>query len=193
MKKKRLEELIDATGSIISGDGTINHDFGSEKTSDQFEKMSRQGASNFYGYRRFWGEDDTNKPYSELADKLQNDPKKFYSILKKNNKVNKFTNYFTNDPVTESEDLMKDMLEDIVKYRMGHELKPKKVPEIMSLEEYSDKDPILAKWVLLVKELWMERENEDRVTILTGLIKDINFQEVDPNIKNILINRINGE
>tara|TARA_R110001606_G_scaffold397020_1_gene572384 strand:+ start:873 stop:1454 length:582 start_codon:yes stop_codon:yes gene_type:complete len=193
MKKKRLEELIDATGSIISGDGTINHDFGSEKTSDQFEKMSRQGASNFYGYRRFWGEDDTNKPYSELADKLQNDPKKFYSILKKNNKVNKFTNYFTNDPVTESEDLMKDMLEDIVKNRMGHELKPKKVPEIMSLEEYSDKDPILAKWVLLVKELWMERENEDRVTILTGLIKDINFQEVDPNIKNILINRINGE
>ena len=89
--------------------------------------------------------------------------------------------------------VMKDMLEDIVKNRMGHELKPKKVPEIMSLEEYSDKDPILAKWVLLVKELWMERENEDRVTILTGLIKDINFQEVDPNIKNILINRINGE
>ena len=138
MKKKRLEELIDSTGSVISGDYTISHDFGSDKTSDQFEKMTRQGASNFYGYRRFWGENDENKPYSELADKLQNDPKKFYSILKKNNKVNKFTNYFTNDPVTESEDLMKDMLEDIVKNRMGHELKPKKVPEIMSLEEYSD-------------------------------------------------------
>ena len=72
MKKKRLEELIDSTGSIISGDATISHDFGSDKTSDQYEKMSRQGASNFYGYRRWWGEDDENKPHSKLADKLQN-------------------------------------------------------------------------------------------------------------------------
>jgi len=193
MKKKRLEELIDATGSIISGDGTISHDFGSDKTSDQFEKMSRQGASNFYGYRRFWGEDDKDKPYSELADKLQNDPKKFYSILKKNSKVDKFTDYFTNDPVTESEELMKDMLEDIVKNKMGGEIIPKEIPKIMSLEEYSDKDPILTKWVLLVKELWLERQNNDRITILNGLIEDINFDDVDPNIKKLLINKINGE
>jgi hypothetical protein len=194
MKKKRLEELIDATGSVISGDYTISHDFGSDKTSDQFEKMTRQGASNFYGYRRFWGEDDADKPYSELADKLQNDPKKFYSILKKNDKVNKFTDYFTNDPVTESEELMKDMLEDIVKNKMGGEgILPKESPGMMSLEEYSDEDPILAKWVFLVKELWLERQNDQRLVILNSLIDDVNFNDIDPNIKNILINKINGE
>jgi hypothetical protein len=194
MKKKRLEELIDATGSVISGDYTISHDFGSDKTSDQFEKMTRQGASNFYGYRRFWGEDDADKPYSELADKLQNDPKKFYSILKKNDKVNKFTDYFTNDPVTESEELMKDMLEDIVKNKMGGgDILPKESPGMMSLEEYSDEDPILAKWVFLVKELWLERQNDQRLIILNSLIDDVNFNDIDPNIKNILINKINGE
>tara|TARA_R100000908_G_scaffold35438_2_gene16294 strand:+ start:1650 stop:2231 length:582 start_codon:yes stop_codon:yes gene_type:complete len=193
MKKKKLEELIDSTGSVISGDYTINHDFGSDKTSDQFEKMTRQGASNFYGYRRFWGEDDANKPYSELADKLQNDPKKFYSILKKNNKVNKFTDYFTNDPVTESEELMKDMLEDIVKNKMKDGILPKESPEIMSLQEYSDEDPILAKWVFLVKELWLERTNDQRLVILNSLIDDVNFNDMDPNIKNTLITKINGE
>tara|TARA_R110001583_G_scaffold49540_3_gene155052 strand:+ start:1166 stop:1747 length:582 start_codon:yes stop_codon:yes gene_type:complete len=193
MKKKRLEELIDSTGSVISGDYTISHDFGSDKTSDQFEKMTRQGASNFYGYRRFWGENDENKPYSELADKLQNDPKKFYSILKKNNKVDDFTDYFTNDPVTESEELMKDMLEDIVKNKRKGDILPKESLEMMSLEEYSDEDPILAKWVFLVKELWLERQNDQRLVILNSLIDDVNFNDIDPNIKNILINKINGE
>jgi len=193
MKKKRLEELIDSTGSVISGDYTISHDFGSDKTSDQFEKMTRQGASNFYGYRRFWGENDANKPYSELADKLQNDPKKFYSILKKNNKVDDFTDYFTNDPVTESEELMKDMLEDIVKNKRKGDILPKESLEMMSLEEYSDEDPILAKWVFLVKELWLERQNDQRLVILNSLIDDVNFNDIDPNIKNILINKINGE
>ena len=193
MKKKRLEELIDSTGSVISGDYTISHDFGSDKTSDQFEKMTRQGASNFYGYRRWWGEDDENKPYSELADKLQNDPKKFYSILKKNNKVDDFTDYFTNDPVTESEELMKDMLEDIVKNKRKGDILPKESLEMMSLEEYSDEDPILAKWVFLVKELWLERQNDQRLVILNSLIDDVNFNDIDPNIKNILINKINGE
>ena len=32
MKIKTLKELIDSTGSIISGDKTISHDFGSDKT-----------------------------------------------------------------------------------------------------------------------------------------------------------------
>ena len=38
MKIKNLKELIDSTGSIISGDKTISHDFGSDKTSDEYEK-----------------------------------------------------------------------------------------------------------------------------------------------------------
>ena len=111
MNKKDLIELIDSTGSIINGDYTINHDFGSNKTSDGFEKMTRQGASNFYGYRRFWGEDEENKKHSKIADKLQNDPAKFFQILKNNGKESEFGDYFTKD---NSEDLMKEMLEDIV-------------------------------------------------------------------------------
>ena len=64
---------------------------------------------------------------------------------------------------------------------------------IMSLEEYSDKDPILVKWVMLVKELWQERENSERLLIVYDLIKDINFNEVDPSIKEKLTHIINGE
>ena len=195
MKKKHLEELIDSTGSIISGDYTISHDFGSDKTSDQYEKMSRQGASNFYGYRRWWGEDDENKPHSKLADKLQNDPKTFYKILKKNNKESEFEDYFTNDPVTESEELMKDMLEDIIQNKSinGGDIISKDDVEVMSLEAYSDEDPILVKWVMLVKELWVERDNDERIIILNNLIDDINFNDISPAIKNMLINKINGE
>ena len=193
MKKKNLEELIDSSGSIISGDYTIAHDFGSNKTSDSYEKMARQGASNFYGYRRWWGEDDENKPHSKLADKLQDDPKTFYKILKKNNKESEFEDYFTNDSVTESEELMKDMLEDIVKNKMNSDIISSEDVEIRSLSEYSDEDPILVKWVMLVKELWLERDNDERLIILNDLIGDINFNEVSPDIKNMLINKINGE
>tara|TARA_R110000765_G_scaffold267349_1_gene366475 strand:- start:469 stop:1050 length:582 start_codon:yes stop_codon:yes gene_type:complete len=193
MKKKNLEELIDSAGSIISGDYTINHDFGSDKTSDQYEKLTRQGASNFYGYRRWWGEDDENKPYSDLADKLQNHPRKFYEILKRNKKEGSFDDYFTNESIKEQEDLMKDMLEDIVKSRFQDGVISKEDHKIKTLEEYSDEDPILVKWVLLVKELWLERQNNDRITILNSLIEDVNFEDVEPNIKNILINKINGE
>ena len=192
MNKKDLMELIDATGSIISGDYTINHDFGSDQTSDAFEKMTRQGASNFYGYRRFWGENEKDKKHSKLADKLQNDPVKFFQILKQNNKESEFEDYFTKD---NSEDLMKEMLEDIVTNRMdSSELLPTdEVIDITSLEEYSDEDPILVKWVMLIKELWLERENRERLIILYDLMKDVNFNEVEPSIKEKLINIINGE
>jgi hypothetical protein len=194
MKIKNLKELIDSTGSIISGDKTISHDFGSDKTSDEFEKLSRQGASNFYGYRRWWGEDDDKKPYSKLADKLQKDPKKFYKILKRNNKQDRFEDYFTKDSTKSSEDLMKEMLEDIVKNRIPKEIVPSKGEGgIMSLEDYSDEDPILVKWVMLVKELWSERENNERMIIINDLLSDVNFDMVNPEIKNILISKINGE
>jgi|TARA_R110002020_G_scaffold392676_1_gene602964 hypothetical protein len=192
MNKKDLMELIDSTGSIISGDYTINHDFGSDKTSDSFEKMTRQGASNFYGYRRFWGENEKDKKHSELADKLQNNPAKFFQILKKNNKESEFEDYFTKD---NSEDLMKEMLEDIVTNRMDSSdlLPTNNDVEIMSLEEYSDEDPILVKWAMLIKELWMERENSERLIILNALMKDVNFTEVSPSIKEKLTMMINGE
>ena len=183
-------ELIDDTGSIISGDYTINHDFGSDKTSDGFEKMTRQGASNFYGYRRFWGEDDENKPHSKIADKLQNNPAKFFEILKHNGKETEFEDYFTND---QSEDLMKEMLEDIVTNRVNNELINDVTEDIMSLQQYSDEDPILVKWVMLIKELWLERENSERLIIINDLLKDINFNEVDPTTKEKLIGIINGE
>ena len=192
MNKKELMELIDATGSIIAGDYTINHDFGSNKTSDSFEKMTRQGASNFYGYRRFWGENDKDKKHSKIADKLQNDPAKFFQILKKNGKEAEFEDYFTKD---NSEDLMKEMLEDIITTRMRNkDILPKEQnTDIMSLEEYSDKDPILVKWVMLIKELWRERENRERIIILYDLMQDINFSDVDPSIKEKLSTIINGE
>ena len=193
MKKKNLEELIDSAGSIISGDYTINHDFGSDKTSDQYEKLTRQGASNFYGYRRWWGEDDENKPYSDLADKLQNHPRKFYEILKRNKKEGSFDDYFTNESIKEQEDLMKDMLEDIVKSRFQDDVISKEVPTIKTLEEYSDDDPILVKWVMLVKELWVERDNTERVIIINDLMNDIDFTEIPQNIKNMLTSTINGE
>jgi hypothetical protein len=194
MKIKTLKELIDSTGSIISGDKTISHDFGSDKTSDEYEKLSRQGASNFYGYRRWWGEDDDKKPHSELADRLQNNPKKFYEILKRNNKEDRFDDYFTKDENLNSEDLMKEMLEDIVKNKMSADIIPSDVSsEIMNLEDYSDKDPILVKWVMLVKELWMDRDNEERIIIINDLLNGINFNQINPEIKNILINKINGE
>lgn len=184
-------ELIDSTGSIISGDYTINHDFGSDKTSDGFEKMTRQGASNFYGYRRFWGEDDENKPHSKIADKLQNNPSKFFEILKNNGKESEFEDYFTND---HSEDLMKEMLEDIVTNRMNSELLPdNNKKEIITLQQYSDEDPILVKWVMLIKELWLERENSERIIIINDLLNDINFNEIDQSTKEKLINIINGE
>tara|TARA_R110000765_G_scaffold77947_1_gene153288 strand:+ start:373 stop:948 length:576 start_codon:yes stop_codon:yes gene_type:complete len=191
MNKKDLMELIDSTGSIINGDYTISHDFGSNKTSDGFEKMTRQGASNFYGYRRFWGEDEENKKHTKIADKLQNDPAKFFQILKNNGKESEFGDYFTKD---NSEDLMKEMLEDIVTNRTNRDIIPNTEDiNIMSLEEYSDKDPILVKWVMLVKELWQERENSERLLIVYDLIKDINFNEVDPSIKKKLTHIINGE
>jgi len=191
MNKKDLMELIDSTGSIISGDYTINHDFGSDKTSDGFEKMTRQGASNFYGYRRFWGEDDENKPHSKIADKLQNNPSKFFEILKNNGKESEFEDYFTND---HSEDLMKEMLEDIVTNRMNSELLPdNNKKEIITLQQYSDEDPILVKWVMLIKELWLERENSERIIIINDLLNDINFNEIDQSTKEKLINIINGE
>tara|TARA_B100000579_G_C22844986_1_gene863789 strand:+ start:2534 stop:3118 length:585 start_codon:yes stop_codon:yes gene_type:complete len=194
MKIKNLKELIDSTGSIISGDKTINHDFGSDKTSDEFEKLTRQGASNFYGYRRWWGEDDDKKPYSKLADKLQKNPKKFYEILKRNNKEKHFKDYFTNDDSTISEDLMKEMLEDIVKNKQPKDIVPSDGDtNIMDLETYSDEDPILVKWVMLVKDLWSERENSERIIIMNSLLNDINFDIVSPEIKNILISKINGE
>jgi len=194
MKKKNLEELIDSTGSIISGDYTINHDFGSDKTSDQYEKLTRQGASNFYGYLRWWGEDDENKPYSKLADKLQHNPRKFYEILKKNNKQSSFEDYFAKDKMQESEELMKDMLEDIVKSGPYNDIIPNnEETNIMSLSEYSDEDPILVKWVMLVKELWNERENNERLIIFNDLINDIDFTSVPQNIKDELTRMINGE
>ena len=193
MKKKNLEELIDSAGSIISGDYTVNHDFGSDKTSDQYEKLTRQGASNFYGYRRWWGEDDENKPYSELADKLQSNPRKFYEILKRNEKSDSFEDYFTKEPIKEEEDMMKDMLEDIVKSRFQDDVISKEVPTIKTLEEYSDDDPILVKWVMLVKELWVERDNAERVIIINDLLKGIDFAEVPQNIKTLLTSTINGE
>ena len=193
MKKKNLEELIDSAGSIISGDYTVNHDFGSDKTSDQYEKLTRQGASNFYGYRRWWGEDDENKPYSELADKLQHHPGKFYEVLKRNKKEDSFEDYFTNDQIKEEEDMMKDMLEDIVKSRFQDDVISKEVPTIKTLEEYSDDDPILVKWVMLVKELWVERDNTERVIIINDLMNDIDFTEIPQNIKNMLTSTINGE
>tara|TARA_R110000765_G_scaffold314177_1_gene407049 strand:+ start:280 stop:861 length:582 start_codon:yes stop_codon:yes gene_type:complete len=193
MKKKNLEELIDSAGSIISGDYTINHDFGSDKTSDQYEKLTRQGASNFYGYRRWWGEDNENKPYTELADKLQSHPRKFYEILKRNKKEDSFEDYFTNDPIKEQEDMMKDMLEDIVKNRFQDGVISKEGPTIKTLEEYSDEDPILVKWVMLVKELWVERDNAERVIIINDLMNGIDFDEIPQNIKNTLISTINGE
>jgi|TARA_R100000900_G_scaffold139854_2_gene119709 hypothetical protein len=191
MNKKDLMELIDDTGSIISGDYTYSHDFGSDKTSDTFEKMTRQGASNFYGYRRFWGEGDKDKKHSKIADKLQNDPAKFYQILQNNGKESEFEDYFTKNS---SEDLMKEMLEDIVSSSMNNELIQNNVGgTIMSLQQYSDEDPILVKWVMLIKELWMERDNSERMIVLYDLMKDINFNEVDPSIKEKLINIINGE
>ena len=194
MKIKNLKELIDSTGSIIAGDKTISHDFGSDKTSDEYEKLSRQGASNFYGYRRWWGEDDDKKPHSKLADSLQKNPKKFYEILKRNGKQDRFEDYFAKDEGGRSEDLTKEMLEDIV----NNERYDNKVPsdissEIMSLEVYSDKDPILVKWVMLIKELWVERENEERIIIINDLLNGINFNEISPEIRNTLINKINGE
>ena len=194
MNKKDLMELIDDTGSIIAGDHTLNHDFGSTKTSDSFEKMTRQGASNFYGYRRYWGEDDDKKPHSKLADKLQNNPRKFYEILKNNGKESEFKDYFTKETTKKSEDLMKEMLEDIVTNKMNDDLMSLEKPSnIRSLEDYSDEDPILVKWVMLVKELWVERENEERLIIINNLIKDIDFNSVSPEIKKQLINTINGE
>ena len=163
MNKKDLMELIDSTGSIISGDYTISHDFGSDKTSDGFEKMTRQGASNFYGYRRFWGEDDKDKKHSKIADKLQNHPDKFFQILKKNNKESEFEDYFTKD---ESEVLMKEMLDDIISTRIGGDIETNiKDSNIRTLEDYSNDDPILVKWVMLIKELWGERENNERIII----------------------------
>ena len=194
MKIKNLKELIDSTGSIISGDKTLSHDFGSDKTSDEFEKMSRQGASNFYGYRRWWGEDDDKKPYSKLADKLQKNPKKFYEILKRNNKQDHFEDYFTKDSDSPSEDLMKEMLEDIVTNKMSSDIVNSiEDVQIRSLEDYSDEDPILVKWVMLVKDLWVERDNDERIVIINDLLDGINFESVSPEIKNTLINKINGE
>tara|TARA_B100001094_G_C18146559_1_gene781099 strand:+ start:1171 stop:1749 length:579 start_codon:yes stop_codon:yes gene_type:complete len=192
MNKKDLIELIDSTGSIISGDYTINHDFGSDKTSDGFEKMTRQGASNFYGYRRFWGENEKDKKHSKLADKLQNHPERFFQILKKNNKESEFEDYFTKD---NSENLMKEMLEDMITNRMGSSdlLPTNNDVEIMSLEEYSDEDPILVKWAMLIKEMWLERENSERLIILNALMEDVNFNEVSPSIKEKLTMMINGE
>jgi hypothetical protein len=191
MNKKDLMELIDSTGSIISGDYTISHDFGSDKTSDGFEKMTRQGASNFYGYRRFWGEDDKDKKHSKIADKLQNHPDKFFQILKKNNTESEFEDYFTKD---ESEVLMKEMLDDIISTRIGGDIETNiKDSNIRTLEDYSNDDPILVKWVMLIKELWGERENNERIIILYDLIKDINFNEVDAQTKEKLTSIINGE
>ena len=191
MNKKDLMELIDSTGSIISGDYTINHDFGSDKTSDGFEKMTRQGASNFYGYRRFWGEDDKDKKHSKIADKLQNHPDKFFQILKKNNKESEFEDYFTKD---ESEVLMKEMLDDIVSTRIGSNIDTDiEDVNIRTLEDYSNDDPILVKWVMLIKELWRERENNERIIILYDLIKDINFNEVNVQTREKLTSIINGE
>jgi len=194
MKIKNLKELIDSTGSIISGDKTISHDFGSDKTSDEYEKLSRQGASNFYGYRRWWGEDDDKKPHNKLADKLQNNPKKFYEILKRNGKQDRFEDYFAKDEGSSSEDLMKEMLEDIVKNKMSSDIIPSDVSSgIMGLEDYSDEDPILVKWVMLVKELWVDRDNRERIIIINDLLNGVNFNEISPEIKNTLINKINGE
>tara|TARA_R110001592_G_scaffold25634_1_gene97276 strand:- start:676 stop:1260 length:585 start_codon:yes stop_codon:yes gene_type:complete len=194
MKIKNLKELIDSTGSIIAGDKTISHDFGSDKTSDEYEKLSRQGASNFYGYRRWWGEDDDKKPHSKLADSLQKNPKKFYEILKRNGKQDRFEDYFAKDEGSSSEDLMKEMLEDIVKNKMSSDIIPSDVSSgIMGLEDYSDEDPILVKWVMLVKELWVDRDNRERIIIINDLLNGVNFNEISPEIKNTLINKINGE
>jgi len=194
MKIKNLKELIDDTGSIIAGDRTISHDFGSNKTADEYEKLSRQGASNFYGYRRWWGEDDDKKPHNKLADKLQNNPKKFYEILKRNNKESRFEDYFTKDESSNSEDMMREMLEDIVKNKTSNDIIPSvEDTEIMSLEMYSDQDPILVKWVMLIKELLGDRGNEERIIIINDLLKTIDFNEISPGIKNYFITKINGE
>jgi hypothetical protein len=89
---------------------------------------------------------------------------------------------------------MKEMLEDIVSNTMNSELIQNSVGDtIMSLQQYSDEDPILVKWVMLIKELWMDRDNSERMIVLYDLIKDINFNEVDPSVKEKLINIINGE
>ena len=86
------------------------------------------------------------------------------------------------------------MLDDIVKNKMSNNIIPSDVSSgIMSLEAYSDEDPILVKWVMLVKELWVERDNKERIIIINDLLNGVNFNEISPEIKNTLINKINGE
>tara|TARA_R110000803_G_scaffold47825_9_gene99669 strand:- start:29071 stop:29616 length:546 start_codon:yes stop_codon:yes gene_type:complete len=178
MEIKDLMEIIDANGAIIAGDYTEDHGFGSQQTTDSFEKMTRQGASNFYGYRRWWGEDDETKPHSGLADKLQDQPEKFYAILKHNKKEGEFEDYFTNGGINES-----------IEVPQGIDNSTPPV-EITTLEEYSIEDPILVKWVNLVKELWKERGEEQRVIILNSLFEDVDFTTMSEENKNFFINQI---
>ena len=46
---------------------------------------------------------------------------------------------------------------------------------------------------MLVKELWNERENNERLIIFNDLINDIDFTSVPQNIKDELTRMINGE
>ena len=89
---------------------------------------------------------------------------------------------------------MKEMLDDIISTRIGGDIETNiKDSNIRTLEDYSNDDPILVKWVMLIKELWGERENNERIIILYDLIKDINFNEVDVQTKEKLTSIINGE
>ena len=86
------------------------------------------------------------------------------------------------------------MLDDIISTRIGGDIETNiKDSNIRTLEDYSNDDPILVKWVMLIKELWGERENNERIIILYDLIKDINFNEVDAQTKEKLTSIINGE
>src|SRR5690606_36323502 len=88
-------EFIDKDGNIPKNDKPDNLDpkTTSKSTTDKLVKKVTQ-PSVFMNFRRYYGESEME--YSEIADKYQDNPKKFYEFLKEKGYENKFKDYFIN-------------------------------------------------------------------------------------------------
>lgn len=117
----KIKEFINPDGSVLKSKMPphIDPKTTSRLTTDKYMKMVSQPFV-FANYRRYYGE--SVLPYNEEADKLKDDPGKFYEYLKEKKSEATFEQYFVDDnPKDKLKEIAKfkaiDIIEDIITKR----------------------------------------------------------------------------
>lgn len=144
----KIKEFITPDGSVLKSKMPPNIDpkTTSHLTTDKYMKMVAQPFV-FANYRRYYGE--SVLPYNEEADKLKDNPGKFYEYLKDKKSEATFEQYFVNDdPKAKLKEIAKnkaiDIIEDIITKRniLNGDF-VKKDSELPSIDEIRGKEKLI--------------------------------------------------